>query len=164
MLFRMAASPAHISSHVVWSRPHTSESRSRHDPPILSILILHSLMDLVAAAQLIFPMVCTDASLLSNCFANVTEMLLCCSAFASLDQKSPVERTHIRYLWWPGVLGLSVINKHLAHLRLRHLTSIVQFAQFIQQKGRITNRPKCGLPCQQDFLNHVLMSHASLGM
>jgi len=47
-------------------------------------------MDLVAAAQLIFPVVCTDASLLSNCSAHVTEMLLCCSAFASLDQKSPV--------------------------------------------------------------------------
>ena len=23
--------------------------------------------------------------------------------------------THIRYLYWPGVLGLSVINKHLSH-------------------------------------------------
>jgi len=43
-------------------------------------------MDLVAAALLIFPLVCTDASLLSYCFAHVTEMLLCCSAFASLDQ------------------------------------------------------------------------------
>ena len=90
MLFHMAASPAYISFHVVWSSPHTSESVSRCDPPILSILILHLLMDLVAAAQLIFPVVCTDASLLSNCSAHVTEMLLCCSAFASLDQKSPV--------------------------------------------------------------------------
>ena len=48
ILFRMAASPAHISSHVVWSRPHTSESVSRRDPliqKVLSILILHSLMD-----------------------------------------------------------------------------------------------------------------------
>ena len=26
-----------------------------------------------------------------------------------------VWRTHIRYLKWPGVLGLSVINKHLSH-------------------------------------------------
>jgi len=40
---------------------------------------LHSLMDLVAVAQLSFPVVCTDASLLSNCSAHVTEMLLCCS-------------------------------------------------------------------------------------
>jgi len=61
---------------------------------ILPILILHSLMDLGAAAQLIFPVVCTDASLLSNCSAHVTEMLLCCSAFASLDQKSPVASSH----------------------------------------------------------------------
>jgi len=38
-------------------RPQTSESVSRRDPPILSILILHSLMDLVAAAQLSFPVV-----------------------------------------------------------------------------------------------------------
>ena len=53
-----------------------------------------SLMDLVVAAQLIFPAVCTDASLLSNCSAYVTEMLLCCSAFASLDQKSPVASSH----------------------------------------------------------------------
>jgi len=75
MLFRMAASPAHVSSHVVWSKPHTSESVSRRDPLILSILNLHSLMDLVAAAQLIFQVVCTDASLLSNCSAHVTEML-----------------------------------------------------------------------------------------
>jgi len=51
-------------------------------------------MDLVAAAQLTIPVVCTDASLLSNCFAHVTEMLLCCSAFASLDQKSPVASSH----------------------------------------------------------------------
>ena len=94
MLFRMAVSPAHISSHVVWSRPQTSETVSRRDPPILSILILHSLMDLVAAAQLSFPAVCTDASLLSNCSAHVTEMLLCCSAFASVDQKSPVASSH----------------------------------------------------------------------
>jgi len=50
-------------------------------------------MDL-AAAQLIFPVVCTDASLLSNCYAHVTEMLLCCSAFVSLDQKSPVPSSH----------------------------------------------------------------------
>jgi len=50
MLFRMAASPAHISSHVVWSRFHTSESVSRSDPEILWILILHSLMYLVVAA------------------------------------------------------------------------------------------------------------------
>ena len=81
-------------SHVLWSRPHTSESVSRRDPPILSILILHSPMDLVAAAQLNFPVACTDASLLSNCSAHVTEMLLCCSAFASLDQKSSVASSH----------------------------------------------------------------------
>ena len=94
MLFRMAASPAYVSSHVVLSRPHTSESIYRRDPPILSILILHSLMDLLAAAQLIFAVVCTDASLLSNCSAHVTEILLCCSAYASLDQKSPVASSH----------------------------------------------------------------------
>ena len=47
-------------------------------------------MELVAATQLSFPVVCTDASLRSNCSAHVTDMLLCCSAFASLDQKSPV--------------------------------------------------------------------------
>jgi len=99
MLFRMAASLAHISSHVVRSRPQTSEFVSRRDPPILSILILHFLMDLVAAAQLSFPVVfeqielqakllnyflgsnksninqCTAASLLSNCSAHMTEML-----------------------------------------------------------------------------------------
>jgi len=51
-------------------------------------------MDLVAAAQLIFLVVCTDASLLSNCSAHVTEMLLCCSAFASFYQKSPVASSH----------------------------------------------------------------------
>ena len=49
MLFRIAASPVHISSYIVWSRPHTSESVDICDSPILSILILHSLMDLVAA-------------------------------------------------------------------------------------------------------------------
>ena len=76
--------------HVVWSRPYTSESGSRHDPPFLSILILHSLMDLVVADQLILPVVCTDANQLSNCSANMTKMLLCCSAFASLNQKSLV--------------------------------------------------------------------------
>ena len=91
MLFRMAAFPAHISSYVVWSRPQTSVSR--RDPPILSILILHSLMDLVTAAQLSFPVVCADASLLSNCPAHLT-VLLCCNAFASLDQKSPVASSH----------------------------------------------------------------------
>jgi len=84
--FLMGVSSAHISSHVVWSRPHTSESVCRRDPLILSILILHSLMDLVASAQLSFPVVWTDASLLSNCSAHVIEMLLCCGAFASLDQ------------------------------------------------------------------------------
>jgi len=101
MLFCMAASPAHISSHVAWSRPHTSESVSRRDPPILSILILHSLMDLLLHPSSFFQCyltvcttVCTDASLLSNCSAYVTEMLLCCSAFASLDQKSPVASSH----------------------------------------------------------------------
>jgi len=94
MLFRMAASPAHISSHDDWSRPHTSESVSRRDPPILSILILHSLMDVGASAQFNFPVVGTDASLLSNCSAHVTQMLLCCSAFASLDQKSLVASSH----------------------------------------------------------------------
>jgi len=47
-------------------------------------------MDPVAAAQLIFPAVCTDAAnLQSNCSAYVTEMLFYCNAFASLDQKSP---------------------------------------------------------------------------
>jgi len=53
-------------------------------------------MDLVAAAQLSFPVICTDASLLYNCSAHVNEMLLCCSAFASLslDQKSPVASSH----------------------------------------------------------------------
>ena len=51
-------------------------------------------MDLVAAAQLSFSGVCTDASLLHNCSAHVTEMLLCCSAFASLDQKSQVASSH----------------------------------------------------------------------
>ena len=56
--------------------------------------MLHSLMDLVAAAQLSFPVACTDASLLSNCSAHVTEMLLCCSAFASLNQKSPVASSY----------------------------------------------------------------------
>ena len=68
--------------------------------PILSILILYSLMDLVAADQLSFPVVCTDASLLSNCSAHVTEMLLCCSAFAILGQKSPVasESSHFHHL------------------------------------------------------------------
>ena len=81
------------------------------------ILILHSLMDLVAAAQLSFPVVCPDASLLFNCSAHVPEMLLCCSAFASLDQKSPV----------------------------RHPTSIVPFLKFLQQISRITTRLRCGL-------------------
>ena len=56
--------------------------------------ILHTLMDLVAAAQLIFPVICTDTSLLSNCSAHVTEMLLCCSAFASIHQKSQVASSH----------------------------------------------------------------------
>jgi len=51
-------------------------------------------MDLVATAQLSFPVLCSDAILLSNCSAHVTEMLLCCSAFASLDQKSPVVSSH----------------------------------------------------------------------
>jgi len=51
-------------------------------------------MDLVAAAQLSFLVVCTDASLLSNCSAHLTEMLLCCSAFASLNQKSLVASSH----------------------------------------------------------------------
>ena len=46
-------------------------------------------MNLVAAAQLIFPVVCKDASMLSNCSAHVIEILLCCSAFAFLVQKSP---------------------------------------------------------------------------
>ena len=70
------------------------ESVSKRDPPILSTLILHSLTDLVAAAQLSFPVVCIDVSLLYNCSAHVTEMLLCCSAFAILDQKSPVASYH----------------------------------------------------------------------
>jgi len=52
-------------------------------------------MDLVAAAQLVFPVMCTDASLLSNYSHHVTKMLLCSSAFASLDQKSPVASSHI---------------------------------------------------------------------
>ena len=29
------------------------------------------------------------------------------------------KRTHIRYLYWPGVLGHSVINKHLSHHRAK---------------------------------------------
>ena len=90
----------------------TSESVSRRDPPILSIIILHSLIDLVAAAQLSFPLVCTEASLLSNCSAHVTEMLLCGSAFLLVSTKS---------------------------LRLRHPTSTDPFPQLVQQKSRITN-------------------------
>jgi len=74
-------------------------------------------MDLVAAVQLSFSVICTDASLLSNCSAHVTEMLLCCSAFASLDQKSPVASSHVT----------------------------VTFLQLVQQKSRITTRLRCGL-------------------
>ena len=94
---RHAHAYEHTNTHThthTQSRSDTSESVSRHDPPILSILNLQSPMDLVAAAQLIFPVICTDASLLSNCSAHVTEILLCCSAFASLDQKSPVASSH----------------------------------------------------------------------
>ena len=74
-------------------------------------------MDLVAAAQLTSPVVCTDASLLSNCSAHVTEMLLCCSVFASFDQKSPVSSSHF-------------------------YSSI---SWIVLQKGCITTRRKCGL-------------------
>jgi len=97
MLFHMAASPAHISSHVVLSRPHTSESIFRRDPQILLIHILYSLMHLVAADQTTSPLVCTVASLLSNCSAHVTEIFLCCSASTSLDQKSPVASCHFHF-------------------------------------------------------------------
>jgi len=48
----------------------------------------------ISATQQIFPVACTNASLLSNCTPNMTEMLLCCSAFASLDQKPPVAWSH----------------------------------------------------------------------
>ena len=51
-------------------------------------------MDVVAAAQLSFPVVCTVASLLSNCSAHVTKILLYCSAYASLEPKSLVASFH----------------------------------------------------------------------
>jgi len=93
--------PGNALSHGCFSCPHQlpcclieTPYLCRCDPPILSILILHSLMDLVAAAKLIFLVECTDASLLSNCSAHLTEMLLCCSAFASLDQKFPLASSH----------------------------------------------------------------------
>jgi len=95
MLFRMATSPALISFYVVWSRPHTSESVSRRDYPILLILILHSLVNLVAAAQHILPGVCTDVEWLSSSSARVTKMLHCCSAFARFDLKFPVAWSQI---------------------------------------------------------------------
>jgi len=114
----MAASPIHISSHVVWSRPHTSESVSRRDPPILSIHILQSLMDLVATAQLSFPVVCIDASQLSNCSAPVTEMLLCCSAFASLDQKSLVVSSHF-HTSISSIISTKASHKHSSKVRFK---------------------------------------------
>ena len=104
--------------------------------------ILHTLMDLVAAAQLIFPVICTDASLLSNCSAHVTEMLLCCSAFASIHQKSQVASSH-------------------NHISMSSISSV-------QQKSRITTRLRCSLTLPAWFFpthpHHQMMSHASLSM
>ena len=119
MLFRMAASPAHISSHVVWSRPQTSESESRRDPPILSILILHSLMDLVAVAQIDFSSGMQWYQSTANCSAHVTEMLLCCSAFASLEQKSPVASSHFH----SSIYSISLAKEshdHSSKVRFKH--------------------------------------------
>jgi len=92
-------------------------------------------MDLVAAAQLIFPVVCTDASLLSNCSAHVTEMLLCCSAFSSLDQKSPVVSSHFHS---------SISSMSSAKMSHKHSSKVQSY--------------------QQDPFHHIFMSHASLGM
>jgi len=93
------------------------KSVSRRDPLILSIIILHSLMDLVAEVQPIFSVVCTDASLLSNCFAHVTEVLLCCSAFASLDQKSPVASSHL-YSCIPSISSAKESQNHSSKERV----------------------------------------------
>ena len=65
------------------------DSVSMFHPSVFSILIFNSLMDLVPAAQLIFPGVCIDASLMSSCSAHVIEILFRCSAFVSRDHKSP---------------------------------------------------------------------------
>jgi len=77
------------------------------------------------------------SSLLSNCSAHVTEMLLCCSAFASLDQKSLVMSSHFH----------SSISSITSAKNSHNHSSKVRFN-----------------PASMVFLRHVLMSHASLGM
>ena len=117
MPFYMAAFSANICSHVVWSRPHTSESVSRRDPPILSILILQSRMDLVVVvAHFIFPIVSTDKSLLSTLTALPT-WLRCCYV----------------------AVRLLVSSKSLG---LRHPTSTVPSPLSVRQKSFVTTRLK----------------------
>ena len=81
-------------------------------------------MDLVAAAQVIFPMVCTDASLLFNCSAHVTEMWPCCSTFASLDRQSPVASFH----FYSSISSISISAKeshsHSSKVRFNHASRI----------------------------------------
>jgi len=80
-------------------------------------------MDLGVAAQLSFPVVCTDASLLSNCSAHLTEMLLCCSAFASLDQKSLVASSHF-HIFISSISSTKESHNHSSKVRFNPASMI----------------------------------------
>ena len=54
------------------------------------------------------------------------------------------QRNHIRYLKWPGVLGLSVINKHLSH-HVAYLNTHFRWPRF-QKKYEVT-----GFTAREDF-------------
>ena len=96
---------------------------------------LRSPMDLVAAAQLIFPVVCTDA------------VLVCCPTALP---------TWLRC--WSAAVLLLVSTKSL---QLRQPTSTVPFPQLVQQKSCITTRLNCNLTVPAGFFNHILMSNAT---
>ena len=82
-----------------------------YDPPICSIRSLHRLIDLVAAAQLIFPKSCCVASLLSSRPAHVTNTFWLCNDFANLVQKSFFAPSHSHN----SISSISSVNELYSH-------------------------------------------------
>ena len=80
-------------------------------------------MDLVVAAQLFFAVVCTDASLLPNCSAHVTNIFLYCSAFASLDQKISLASSHFHNSF-SSMSSAKESHNHLSKVRLNPASMI----------------------------------------
>lgn len=86
--FLRIGTPFVIEFQTCVSKPHAVGSVSTRDPPIFLIHLLHTLINLVPAVQLIFLGSRAIATRLSSSSAYATDTLVIFNDFASLDQKS----------------------------------------------------------------------------